>query len=64
MLWAIKAGAPNSEYIWGNAVVADWSGDIYATGTYEGTAAFGTTNLLSSGGDETYGEDIFIGIIV
>ena len=60
VLWAMKAGAAGNQYVWGNAVTTDNIGDIYLTGSYEGTAAFGSTSLASSGGDESYGEDIFI----
>jgi len=60
VLWAMKAGAPANEYTWGNAITSDQFGGVYATGSYEGTAAFGTTTLNSSGGDEVYGEDIFV----
>lgn len=59
-LWAIKAGAPAGEYTWGNAISSDQFGGVYATGSFEGTASFGTTSLVSSGGDELYGEDIFV----
>jgi len=60
VLWAMKAGAPANEYTWGNAITSDQFGGVYATGSYEGTATFGTTLLNSSGGDEAYGEDIFV----
>jgi len=59
-LWAIKAGAAGSNYVWGNGVAIGVDGDIFATGSFEATANFGTTTLISLGGDETYGEDVFV----
>jgi len=59
-LWAMKAGAPAGEYTWGNAISSDQFGGVYTTGSFEGTATFGTHTLVTSGGDEAYGEDIFI----
>jgi hypothetical protein len=60
VLWAMKAGAPAGEYTWGNAISSDQFGGVYATGSFEGTASFGTASLSSAGGDEAYGEDIFV----
>lgn len=60
VLWAMKAGAPANEYTWGNAISSDQFGGVYTTGSFEGTATFGTISLSSAGGDETYGEDIFV----
>ena len=53
--WAVKAGGSAGEIGYGIAV--DSSGNAYVTGTFEGTATFGSTSLTSSGGD-----DIFIAI--
>ena len=60
VLWAMKAGATGGEYTWGNGISSDQFGGVYATGSYEGTAGFGTHSLTSSGGDEAYGEDVFV----
>jgi hypothetical protein len=51
--WARQASGPETD--WGNAISADGSGNCRMTGYFTATAAFGTTNLTSSGS-----EDIFV----
>lgn len=60
--WVLKAGSSTTanDYVWGEAICIDNNGNVLVTGTYEGNAVFGTTNLTTSGGDESYGEDLFI----
>lgn len=58
-IWVLKAGS-TSNYVWGEGITIDKTGNVLVIGTYEGNATFGTTNLTSAGGDESYGEDLFI----
>ncbi|PXY74172.1 MAG: hypothetical protein CXX80_07800, partial [Methanobacteriota archaeon] len=43
--WAVKAGGQGA---YGNGIAVDSSGNAYATGSFEGTATFGSTSLVSS----------------
>jgi hypothetical protein len=52
-LWGTRAGGVNNDD--GVYVSTDNSGNIYATGAFQGTAGFGTTTLTSNGS-----EDIFV----
>jgi hypothetical protein len=52
-LWAKKAGGVNDDY--GYSIVVDNADNIYVTGYFKATAAFGSTNLTSNGE-----EDIFV----
>jgi len=52
--WAVKAG-DSSNSAMGRGIAVDSSGNVYATGAFQGTAAFGNIRLVSSGS-----EDIFI----
>ncbi|WP_161599646.1 T9SS type A sorting domain-containing protein [Hymenobacter nivis] len=49
--WAQSAGGTGNDNCNGLAVVG---ANVYATGTFEGTAAFGTTRLASAGGTDAY----------
>ena len=51
--WAVMAGGIQEEVSWGIAL--DAGGDLFITGSFQATATFGSTTLVSSGG-----EDIFI----
>ncbi len=47
-LWAFSAGGTGSDT--GNGIATDPNGNCYITGSFSGTAGFGSTNLTSSGG--------------
>lgn len=49
------ASAGGTSYDEGNGIAVDASGNVYVTGSYNGTATFGTTTKTSAGG-----EDIFV----
>ncbi len=51
-LWAVKAGGTNSDY--GTGIETDSNGNSYVTGYFQGTATFGSTSLISSGGYEIF----------
>jgi alpha-tubulin suppressor-like RCC1 family protein len=53
LLWAAQAGGPTADSA--NAVAISPAGEVYVTGSFTGTANFGTTNLVAAG----FG-DIFI----
>jgi len=50
--WAIQAGSPIEDR--GNGIAIDDNCNIYTTGYYELTAAFGSTNITSTGKKEIY----------
>ncbi|MDP4268259.1 MAG: hypothetical protein Q8880_12600, partial [Bacteroidota bacterium] len=50
LLWAVKAGG--SEYDASSAITTDVSGNIYVTGSFQGSVNFGATTLNSSTGNE------------
>ena len=52
--WAVRAGGSSNDFAYGIAV--DASGGALVTGNFEGTATFGSTSLVSSGG-----YDVFVG---
>jgi hypothetical protein len=54
LLWATAAGGPN-DYDWGMALAVDEDGNIYVTGQFMGTMAFGTDSVTSR-----MGGDIFV----
>lgn len=53
-LWTQRIGGPSSESIYGLA--ADSSGNVYATGTFDGTASINGTSatLVSAGGQDAF----------
>lgn len=51
-LWAIKAGGTTPDY--GNALERDASGNLFVTGWYSTTAAFGSHSVTTSGGNEVF----------
>jgi PKD repeat protein len=51
-IWAIKAGGSTPDY--GNAIQRDISGNLYVTGWYSTTAAFGSSSVTTSGGNEVF----------
>ncbi len=51
-LWAINAGGEGVDD--GRALDVDSSSNVYLTGLFEGTAAFGGFNLTSGGGTDVY----------
>lgn len=51
-LWAVRAGG--TSYDAGNGIDIDASGNCYVTGYFATTATFGSTNLVSGGGDDVF----------
>jgi hypothetical protein len=51
-VWAKKAGG--NSYDEGNAIAVDQNGNSYITGTFQDTAYFGATMLVSSGDNDVY----------
>jgi hypothetical protein len=54
--WVQKAGGTGTDNV--NAIVSDGNGNVYITGSFTGTAAFGALSTITSAG----GQDIFIAI--
>ena len=52
LLWARKAGGP--DYDEGRGVAVDAAGNVYVGGLFQGTAAFGSTNLNSAGQSDVF----------
>jgi hypothetical protein len=50
--WARQAGAGGSDYAY--AITTDSSNYVYITGSFAGTATFGSTNLTGSGGSDIF----------
>jgi hypothetical protein len=50
--WAVKAGGTSADYAEG--IATDSSGNSYLTGDFQGTATFGSTSLISSGGSDVF----------
>ncbi len=56
LIWAKSMGGANTEFA--KSIVVDGNGNVYVTGSFEGTADFdpgtGTTNLISNGNDDVF----------
>ncbi|WZI67215.1 MAG: SBBP repeat-containing protein [Gloeotrichia echinulata CP02] len=52
VLWAQNFGGTLSDQGWG--VTVDSTGNIYGTGTFSGTASFGSTSLTSAGDSDAF----------
>ncbi|MCK9310046.1 MAG: hypothetical protein M0P99_07215, partial [Candidatus Cloacimonetes bacterium] len=51
-LWAKQAGGTGGDY--GYAITSDAAGNTYVSGHFEGTASFGSTNIISSGDSDIF----------
>jgi hypothetical protein len=51
-VWAQSAGGTGHET--GSSIAVDYQGYVYVTGSFQGTATFGTTTLTSAGGFDIY----------
>jgi len=51
-IWAVRFGSATKEE--GASAVVDAAGDVYATGTFAGSVAFGSFNLTSAGGLDVF----------
>ena len=51
-VWAKNAGGTDYDRGWG--ISTDANGNCYVTGNFEGTATFGTIQLVSNGGDDIF----------
>jgi hypothetical protein len=51
-VWAKNAGG--NDYDYGTGISIDANGNCYITGYFEGTATFGTTQLVSSGANDVF----------
>ena len=51
-LWAVQAGGADNDI--GRGVSVDASGNVYVTGEFSGTAAFGSNSLTSSGSTDIF----------
>jgi Beta-propeller repeat len=52
LIWAKQVGGPGPDT--GNSISADAGGNTYVTGTFSGTATFGSYQLVSSGGFDIF----------
>lgn len=51
-MWVARAGGPGDDY--GSGIGIDGSGSAYVVGSYSGSAAFGSTTLVSAGSSDVY----------
>jgi len=52
VVWVVKAGGAGSDN--GNGITRDNAGNIYVTGSFQDTAVFGSTTLVSSGSSDIF----------
>ncbi|MFO0979248.1 MAG: hypothetical protein U0996_22760 [Planctomycetaceae bacterium] len=53
-LWAVTAGNATGDNDWSNNISLDINGDVVITGSFDGTAKFGSTTLTSLGGTDGF----------
>ena len=52
LLWARQAGGTGTDI--GTGVAVDYAGNCFVTGCFQGTASFGTTTVVSNGGNDVF----------
>ena len=50
--WVKKAGGPSADI--GNGICSDLAGNVYLTGSFQDTATFGTTSIISAGASDIF----------
>jgi len=53
-LWAVAGGAIVQDYTYAHGLALDDAANIYISGTFSGTALFGTSTIISSGGGDIF----------